>query len=245
LDRRDASFYKEDYVVRFVSSVAAKGIGRGEYWQVRGVNKDANELTLEKMEGDERTRITWNPRENAPAKSQEILAPRYTTLAPGEPVRWTRPDAKLGLTNGQVLTVQSVTHDATVLQKRDGALLALNNYDPSHRHWDHAYATTVASSQGKTSTHSIVNLGSDQNSAMTMKSFLVGLSRHRETTVLFMDDPEKVAANVKRHLGDKTSALEERENTRWSQATKDIDRLLKDGKQFVQQPPIAQKPLER
>ena len=78
-----------------------------------------------------------------------------------------------------------------------------------------------------------------------MKTFLVGISRHRETTVLFMDDPEKVAANVKRHLGDKTSALEERDSTRWSHATKEIDRLLKREEPSVPTLPIAQKPMER
>ena len=245
MDRRDASFYKEGYVVRFVSGVRGREINRGDYFQVRAVNKDTNELTLERLEGESKDRLLWNPRVEAPAKSQEILAPRATTLAPGEPIRWTRPDAKLGLTNGQFMIVETADHESTVVRKSDGSLLALNTDDPSHRHWDHAYATTFASSQGKTASHSIVNVGSDQAASLSMKTFLVGISRHRETTVLFMDDPDKVAANVKRHLGDKTSALEERDNTRWSSATKEIDRLLRDGKQFVSQTPVAQKPLER
>lgn len=247
MDQRDASFYKEGYVIRFVGGVRNTSIGRGDYFQVEGVDVKKNELKISRFDSEKQETLTWNPRTQAPAeeKAQEIMAPRETSLGKDEAIRWTRNDRHLGLANGEKLKVMGVTDEATVVRKADGTLLQLDDANPAHKHWDHAYSTTFASAQGKTAWHSIVNVGSDQTASLSLKTFLVGISRHRETTQLFMDDPDKVTSNVLKHLGDKTSALEARENTRWSQTTKEIDRLLKDGKQFAPPDPIPQKQLER
>ena len=104
------------------------------------------------------------------------------------------------------------------------------------------YYKPVFGDEGKDIRAYFVSVDPERDTPEIMQSYVGNVS---DRIIGLTGEPDKVAANVKRHLGHKTSALEERDNTRWSHATKEIDRILKDGKQFVPPPPVAQKPMER
>ncbi len=180
-------------------------------------DKRLNLVTLEKQTADGWKTITWNPAMIAGAAKNpiEVYRPYVTTLAQGETIRWTRNASEIdpakpgaAVANGQILKVLSSEAGRIEVQTDSGARISIDTTKMTGRHWEHAYASTVYSSQGGTAKHVLVNAESDKGELISQKAFLVAISRQKENLTVFTDDIRKFAASVQQHSGDKTSALE-------------------------------------
>ncbi len=217
VDRADAGFYQIDDRVRFPRDRPSQGVKAGEYWAVSAIDKMTNTLTITRPSEQGMVSLKWDP-ETIKAKggrASELFRPDSATLAPGESIRWTRNSRDVDtdqpgvhLTNGQKLTVRSVNEAQMEVETEAGQRLKIDTTREAGQHWDHAYATTVYSSQGGTKTTVLVNAEASAGELFNQKAFLVAISRQEQTITLYADDIARFQQNVKEKLGDKTSALE-------------------------------------
>lgn len=96
-------------------------------------------------------------------------------FAAGDRLMFLRNDRELGVKNGSLGTVQSVSAQRMAVLLDDGRSVAFDTKD--YAHIDHGYAATIHKSQGVTvdRTHVLATPGMDQHSSY------VALSRHRES----------------------------------------------------------------
>ncbi len=224
VERRDAELYQVGHLVFFPRQLPSLGISRGEYLQVSAVNAKENTLTLRRPDTGES--LQWDPRKDAPrgVYTPRVFKPRETTLAPGEPVRWGQNSAELKLVNGEILTTKSVAPDHTVFIRASGEEIRVDATTMRTQHWDHAYATTLYSSQGRTARHAVLNAESTRGELFSRKGFVVAVSRHRDALYVYTDSTDRFARSVDKYLGDKTSAIEAmRAVDRMPRTTESID----------------------
>lgn len=99
-------------------------------------------------------------------------------FAAGDRLMFLRNDRQLGVKNGSLGTVRSVSAQRMAALLDDGRSVAFDTKD--YTHIDHGYAATIHKSQGVTvdRTHVLATPGMDQHSSY------VALSRHRESVSL-------------------------------------------------------------
>ncbi len=214
MDKVDTLTYRKGDLVQFGRGVKAADIKGGEYLRVDAIDQKNNRLTLTRtVAGKETETVTWNPREVAASARNgvTIYRERQTSLAPGEKLQWGQnaPDYKLSdgspLVNGRVLTVASLDRDNVRLVAESGAHVTIKPGDFKGQHWDHAYATTVYKSQGRTEEHVLVNAEANQTELFNQKAFVVAISRQRDSIKLYTDNTEAFTGNVDKKLGEKTT----------------------------------------
>lgn len=241
-DLVEAEIYERDDVVRFGSGARSLGIDAHEYLRVVGSDRRTNIVVLERERNGKAETIDWNPRQVAGGAKGgvELFRPKdESTLAPGEKIQWSRNNSALNLSNGQPLTVVSVADGKMIVRDDSGEQKIIDTSQMQGRHWEHAYATTVYKSQGKTESSVIVNAESDGGELFNQKAFLVAISRQQHELKLVTDDQEALLKNIERHSGDKTSATESREQARFKFAADFFDRSMR-AFQFVPSPKAAE-----
>ena len=99
-------------------------------------------------------------------------------FATGDRLMFMRNDRELGVKNGSLGTVQSISAQRMAVLLDDGRSVTFDTKD--YAHIDHGYAATIHKSQGVTvdRTHVLATRGMDQHSSY------VALSRHRESVSL-------------------------------------------------------------
>lgn len=222
-DTRSAIFYKEGQIVRFGSTSESMGITKGDHFKVTGTDPRTNNVKLtrigensqdknkdDKSAKEKPDKVLWNPRKFGQSKDRgvQIYEAKEKTIATDETIRWKLNLPELGLKNNMVLKVLSNDNGVIEVKKPDGQTVKVDTSRASGQHWDHNYATTNYSSQGMTAKTSIVEMDSTKGSLSNMPSAVVGLTRQSNTIHVLADDKEKVVETAKKHLGQKTSAIE-------------------------------------
>lgn len=223
MDKVEAEVYQPGDLVRFGRGVQRLGISAGQYLRVAVVDKVKNELLLEST-GEDRTRVRWNPRSVAASAKNgvELYRERITSLALGERVQWGINNNKLRLDNGQVLTngqmmnVEGYDGKTLKLKSDSGGRVVLDAKQFAGQHWDHAYATTVYKSQGRTEDRVLVNAEANQTELFNQKAFLVAISRQRESISLYTDNTGRFVQSIEKKTGDKTSVQDAQTEARLS-----------------------------
>lgn len=219
VDKSDVLIYRAGDVVQFGRGVRGSSIGRGAIFKVAAINRDANELTLERSVDGKTERVVWNPGQVAGSASNgvEVFRERLTSIAPGEKIQWSDNNTALKLSdgghlvNGKLLTVEAVAEHKLSLRAENGARITIDPCQFSGQTWDHAYATTVYKSQGRTDDHVLVNAEANQTELFNQKAFVVAVSRMRDSIKLFMDNRDRFADNIEKNLGEKTTVAESRQ----------------------------------
>lgn len=216
-DRSLAVTYQAGDVIRFTKANARLQTEKNSYWEVSSVEGKAlnQRLTLQ----NEERRVSIDPRKFVNAlRSSEQFRPRTNLLAVHDRIVWNRPDPAKGLVNGDRLVVESIIHGHALLRTEDRRRLDIEPAkDATHQHWEHAYATSLYKSQGKTAQTVLVDVPVRDAHLMDHHAFLVGVSRHKDTVRFFTDDQEELTRRVVLNPGDKTSALEGRSEQRIDQ----------------------------
>jgi conjugative relaxase-like TrwC/TraI family protein len=109
-------------------------------------------------------------------------------VAVGDRLRWTKNDAGSQRRNGQEIYIQSIVNDLATVKYRDGRTEAIDLRDAHH--WDLALATTIYSSQGKTSDRVLVAADGVQNS----ESVYVAASRAKYDLKIYTDSSERLGS---------------------------------------------------
>jgi ATP-dependent exoDNAse (exonuclease V) alpha subunit len=200
-ERSWASHYEIDDVVRYTRGSKAIGIETASYASVVAINPSANQLTVEKANGE---RATYDPRRLTGVSVYREIAREFSA---GDRIQFTAPDKSLGVANRELAAIEAVHPDGRLSARLD------NNrqieFNPSeHRHFDHGYAVTSHSSQGLTAERVLVHADTSTHPDLLNSRFAyVSLSRASHQAMLFTDDKDKLAPQLGAEVS-KTSALE-------------------------------------
>jgi ATP-dependent exoDNAse (exonuclease V) alpha subunit len=123
-----------------------------------------------------------------------VYEPERAEIAPGDRVRITRNDAALDLANGDRFTVAAVGPRTITLA--DGRRTVELPAD-GPLHLDHAYATTIHSSQGTTADRVLIDAAT--KSRTTAKDvYYVAISRAQQEARIYTDDMAKLPLAIER-----------------------------------------------
>lgn len=146
---------------------------RGQSYIV--TDKEANNIVLRSPDGE---RLVTDLNFDKAHYREESIG-----VAVGDRLRWSKNDAQLQRRNGQEFEIESTIDRVANIKYRDGRIEAIDLRQAHH--FDLAIATTIYSSQGKTSDLVLVAADGVQNS----ESFYVAASRARSALKIFTDSP--------------------------------------------------------
>jgi ATP-dependent exoDNAse (exonuclease V) alpha subunit len=135
------------------------------------------------------------------ADSFDVARPRQIEIAPGDKVLIRANDKRLGLINGQVLTVAGIAPDGT-LTTREGL-----SVPAEFRQWCHGYVVTSHKAQGRTADHVVVAA-----ERLTAKGAYVACSRGRESCAVHTPDKDRMMERLPE--GNRCAALDVLERKR-------------------------------
>jgi len=200
-ERSWASHYEMDDIVRYARGSKAIGIEAAAYASVVAINPSANELTVEKENGE---LATYDPRRLTGVSVYQEIQREFSV---GDRVQFTAPDKSLGVANRDLAVIESIAPDGRVTARLDNnRQIELNA--GHHRHFDHGYAVTSHSSQGLTAERVLIHADTSVHPDLLNSRFAyVSISRASHEATLFTDDIAKLAPQLGADVS-KTSALE-------------------------------------
>jgi conjugative relaxase-like TrwC/TraI family protein len=200
--RRFAPSYQRNMVIQPERDYGKAGLLRGETYHVREA-LPGNRLLLERPDG---TTATINPRK---VTHLSVYGHERTELAVGDTVRINRNDAKLDLTNGDRMRVVGIIGGVVRLEsieQKDGLpVRTLELAAKKSLHLEHAYASTVHSSQGLTSDRALIALDT-RSRTTSMNLYYVAISRARYEARIYTNSVKELPAAIARRF-DKTTAM--------------------------------------
>ncbi len=200
-ERSWASHYEIDDVVRYLRGSKAIGIEAGSYASVAAVNPAANQLTVEKANGE---RATYDPRR---LTGVSVYRESDREFSVGDRIQFTAPDKSLGVANRDLAAIESIAPDGRITARLDDNRQIEFNAS-EHRHFDHGYAVTSYSAQGLTAERVLVHADTGVHPDLLNSRFAyVSISRASHQATLFTDDMTKLAPQLGAEVS-KTSALE-------------------------------------
>jgi conjugative relaxase-like TrwC/TraI family protein len=200
-ERSWASHYDINDVVRYTRGSKAIGIEAAAYASVVAINPSANQLTVEKANGE---LATYDPRR---LTGVSVYREMNRELSVGDRIQFTAPDKSLGVTNRDLAVIEAVHPDGRLSVRLD------NNrqieFNPNeHRHLDHGYAVTSHSSQGLTAERVLVHADTGVHPDLLNSRFgYVSISRASHEATLFTDDMARLGPQLGADIS-KTSALD-------------------------------------
>jgi len=200
-ERTWASHYEINDVVRYARGSKAFGIEAAAYASVVAINPSANQLTVEKANGE---LATYDPRR---LTGVSVYRDMERELSVGDRIQFTAPDKSLGVANRDLATIEAIYPDGRLSANLENGRRI--EFSPSeHRHFDHGYAVTSHSSQGLTAERVLVHADTGVHPDLLNSRFAyVSVSRASHEATLFTDDAAKLARQLGANVS-KTSALE-------------------------------------
>jgi conjugative relaxase-like TrwC/TraI family protein len=200
-ERSWASHYDMNDVVRYARGSKALAIEAASYASVVAINPTANQLTVEKMNGE---LATYDPRRLIGVSVYQEIEREFSV---GDRIQFTAPDKSLGVANRDMAAIEAIHPDGRLSVRLD------NNrqiqFNPNeHRHLDHGYAVTSHSAQGLTAERVLVHADTGVHPDLLNSRFgYVSISRASHQATLFTDDLAKLGPQLGAEIS-KTSALE-------------------------------------
>jgi len=195
-ERAFAKNYAPGDVIQPERDYRSVGLERGVLYEV-AESGPGNRLKVRSESGET---VKFSP---MTCRKLSVYEPERAELAVGDRVRITRNDAAQDLANGDRFTVATVS--ATAIALTDGRRqVELPTDRPLHL--DHAYATTVHSSQGLTADRVLID-ASTRSRTTSKDVFYVAISRAQHEARVYTDDRRKLPLAVEREHR-KHSAME-------------------------------------
>ncbi|MFA4410228.1 MobF family relaxase [Xanthomonas perforans] len=200
--RRFAPSYQPGMVIQPEKDYQKAGLTRGETYRVKEA-LPGNALVLQRQDG---TTTTINPRK---ATQLSVYHLERAELSIGDTVRINRNDPGRDLTNGDRMRVAGVIGGTVKLEsveQRDGRpARALELPVNKPLHLEHAYASTVHSSQGLSNDRVLIALDTKSRTT-SMNLYYVAISRARQEARVYTNNRGELPAAIARRF-DKTTAL--------------------------------------
>jgi ATP-dependent exoDNAse (exonuclease V) alpha subunit len=204
-EARDPLSYDKGDVVRFTRDYADKGVARGEAYHVESTDPARAAIALKAEDGRE---VDWRLRQWGTGHAQAFSA-RPIDLKAGDSIRFTRNDREAGRINGgrgEVIAVDQQARTATIHTGR-GTTETLHLDSARDRHIAHGYVDTAFAAQGRTADHVIIHADSKATNLVDQKSFYVGISRARESAIIFTNDRGNLVAAINERAGQVQTAI--------------------------------------
>jgi len=112
-ERSWASHYEIDDVVRYTRGSKTIGIEAGSYASVAAINPAANQLTVEKANGE---LATYDPRRLTGVSVYREIEREFSV---GDRIQFTAPDKSLGVANRELATIETVHPDGRISARLD------------------------------------------------------------------------------------------------------------------------------
>ncbi len=220
VERSQVMHYQMGDVLRFNVSDTALSIQKGDYWMVSEVLLEQRWLKLTPLgQSDRPETILWKPRswQSGERAGVEVYQSEKRELMAGDLIRWTRTDEALGLLSPELARVETISTGKVTVRlltltdqglTSQGKSMDLAIAHPRLQHWDHAYAMTGYSAQGKTISEVMINAESWRPQLTSQPSLLVVLTRAVNHLTLYTDDKAALLQAVINNPGYKSSALE-------------------------------------
>ncbi|HEU4679948.1 MAG TPA: hypothetical protein VFS35_10535, partial [Terrimicrobiaceae bacterium] len=128
-------------------------------------------------------------------ESFDVARPRQIEVTPGDQILIRANDKRLGLTNGQILTIAGIAPDGA-LQTKEGQRVPAD-----FRQWCHGYVVTSHRAQGWTADHVVIAAES-----FTSKGAYVACSRGRKSCVVHTPDKARLIERLPE--GNRRAALD-------------------------------------
>ena len=202
-DRKWAVQYQPGDVLHYTKGSKEAGIDKDSYATVVRINKDDNQLTVRRSDGQ---LTTYDPKRlNGISAYREI----EREFAVGDRIQFTGIDRKLDIANRDLATITRID-GSQVAVKMDGDKGREFTVDLARmRHIDHGYAVTSHSSQGLTSQRVIVNMDTATNSELLNPRFAyVSISRASQDARIYTNDAAQLGERLSSNVS-KTSAIEQ------------------------------------
>jgi ATP-dependent exoDNAse (exonuclease V) alpha subunit len=200
-ERSWANHYEINDVVRYARGSKTIGIEAAAYATVVAINPAANQLTVEKANGE---LASYDPRRLTGVSVYQEIRREFSV---GDRIQFTAPDKSLGVANRDMAAIQAIHPNHRISVRLDNNRLI--EFDPNeHRHLDHGYAVTSHSSQGLTAERVLVHADTSVHPDLLNSRFAyVSISRASHEATLFTDDMAKLGPQLGADVS-KTSALE-------------------------------------
>jgi ATP-dependent exoDNAse (exonuclease V) alpha subunit len=222
---KEAQYYEAGDVVRFGRDYKTIDASKGQYSQVVAVDAYQGLVTLERDDG---SRIAWHPHRH---NNVEVYNVEPRAIAAGDNIRITRNEADktagtaaTRLKNGEVAHVETLNGNMATIRVGEGNQAVRRELDLGahpNRHWDHAYASTVHASQGRTEYRAVLHIRAaeaeserkqqralhDMAKVFGERSFYVSATRATHELSIYTNSKD-LAAAVVTGKQDKTSAVE-------------------------------------
>jgi conjugative relaxase-like TrwC/TraI family protein len=201
-DRNWAALYQPADVLYYTRGSKERGLERGTYATVISTDPKANQLTVEREDGQH---VTYDPKRlHGIAAYREIAR----DFAEGDRLQFTVSKPDMEIRNRDLGTVERI--DGTNMTVRmDGDKAQTLTFDTSEmRHFDHGYAVTSHSSQGLTSDRVLVNMDTKAHPELINTRFAyVSVSRASEDARIYTNDATTLAERLSTDIS-KASAVE-------------------------------------
>jgi ATP-dependent exoDNAse (exonuclease V) alpha subunit len=204
---RHVGTYTVGQVVQFAGSNRAQGLKAGEH-RIEGIDARAGVLQLSDTRGDVKR---FRPARLRPGQERdplELYERQQLAIHVGDPIRWTANDHQRGLFNADRAEVIGLGKDGVAIRTSAGVEQTLARGDPMLRRLDLAYALNAHMAQGLTSDRGIAVMDSAERKLASKQTFLVTITRLRDSLTLIVDSGERLERAVERNPGVKTSAIE-------------------------------------
>jgi ATP-dependent exoDNAse (exonuclease V) alpha subunit len=200
-DRAWVNRYEVGDVVRYSRGSKAVGIEAGSYATVAGVQPASNLLSVENESGPS---IAYDPRRLAGVSVYREVIHDFSV---GDRIQFTAPDKSLGVANGDLAAIESISLDGRIAARLDdNRRLEFNAAE--HRHFDHGYAVTSHSAQGLTAERVLIHADTSVHPDLLSSRFgYVAVSRASHEATIFTDDVTRLGQQLSAEVS-KTSALE-------------------------------------
>lgn len=210
---RYVSAYRPGMVLDVRSPDKHQRLPRGEY-RIESVDEKTREVFLRDGKGQTRTLRPSRIRPGAKDDRLALFEEKRLSLHAGDRIRWTENDHRRGLFNADQARIETVEGSRVTLVTSTGLRHELERSDPMLRRLDLAYALNAHMAQGLTSDRGIAVMDSRERNLANQQTFLVTVTRLRDSLTLVVDSADKLGRAVAQNTGEKTSALEVTERLR-------------------------------
>ncbi len=114
-------------------------------------------------------------------------------FAINEKIIFTENNHTLGIMNGTVGKIQSITEDQIVVETKEQTVVI---HPSRYSHFDYGYCVTSYKAQGMTLDRAIIHIDSEQKALNTRNSYYVNISRAKHAVAIYTDNTEKIREQV-------------------------------------------------
>jgi conjugative relaxase-like TrwC/TraI family protein len=201
---RHVSSYKAGMQLDLYRQQHALGLDKGSY-KVIGTDPHRGTVAVEQNG----RRQTIEPAKLHPnAGGMALSEPKTIEVRDGQRLMATLNMPNRGVANGDRFILSAIEGDRLRLEAQDGRQLLLEQNDPLRSRLDHGNALNMHRVQGQTVDNAITVLSGEDRMLNSQSLVYVLASRARDGFTLYLDDKEKVIAQIERNDGKSMHALD-------------------------------------